>query len=344
MKNSLVSVIIVNFNGAKDLRACLSSLMKITYNNYEVIIVDNGSTDTSEKIAEEFKKKNEKIKVIFAKNKKNLGFAEGNNIGLKHSKGGLILLLNNDTIVTRNFLTLLVKEIKQNKKIGIIQPKVIFYKTNKLQSGSAFLTNMGLLYYEGFGRNPNLRIFNKKKNIFSANGACILIKREVIKKTGLFDNDFFAYYEETDFCHRVLIAGYDILYLPTSKIYHKGGQTSKKIAEPYIFFHSYKNRLASLIKNFETYNMIRFLTINILTYLLLIIYYLVCFKPRMAESVVKALLWNAKNLHATMHKRFFIQKKIRQVSDSYYFPHLVKNVGILYYFRLLTNKGQEKLS
>src|SRR5579859_8159478 len=111
MKEPKVSIIIVNFNGGDVFRECLSSLKKITYSNYELIIFDNASTDGTEKLAT-------------IKNDKNIGFVGGNNEALKLAKGKYVLLLNNDTKVPSDFLNILVSKMESNEKIGVIQPKI----------------------------------------------------------------------------------------------------------------------------------------------------------------------------------------------------------------------------
>ena len=120
--NPLVTIIIVNWNSRENLEDCLNSLFKISYKNYEVIVVDNGSTDDSV----EFVEKNFP-KVIIVKSKVNLGFAGGNNLGFRKSQGRYILLLNNDTIVTSDFLSKLVKFMEERKDVGIVQPKILFH-------------------------------------------------------------------------------------------------------------------------------------------------------------------------------------------------------------------------
>lgn len=341
--NSFVSIIIVTYNGKFILEECLNSLLKVNYKYFEIIIVDNASKDRTKRLVFDFKKKNKQVVVKYIQNKRNVGFASGNNIGIKYADGDYILLLNNDTIVTPNFLTVLTHEIKKSGNIGVVQPKIIFFDSKKLQSGSTFITNLGFLYYEGFGGNQKDLEFNSKKRTFSANGACMLIRKEVIDKVGLFDDDFFAYYEETDFCQRVLMANYSIWYCPKSIIYHKGGVTAKNMSEQFVFYHLFKNRISSILKNFESLNAVKFLTISLVLYLGLAIYYVLTFRAVLSVAVIKSIFWNVSHIYATMQKRSLIQQAVRKIPDSAYMGFLTKKIGFSYYVRLLMNKDQEIL-
>ena len=343
-RSQLVSIVIVNYNGEKILKDCLKSLARVTYQKLEVIVVDNSSHDNSLFVINDFKKDFPRIILKIIKNKRNVGFAEGNNIALPHATGEFVLLLNNDTKVTPSFLHVLVHEINLNKLTGIVQPKIFFTDTGKLQSGGALFTNIGFLYYFGFGKNPNANEYNNQAQIFSANGACMLIRRSVIDEVGLFDDDFFAYYEETDFCQRVLMAGYSIFYIPDAYIFHKGGQTAKKRKESFIFFHSFKNRIASVIKNFEFFYAIKFLTYYMLIYFLLICYYFVKLRIDLSLAIIRAIAWNVFHVYDTIQKRKFIQKNNRKIRDREYLPRLSIQMPLRYYVRLLTNPGEEELT
>ncbi|MBU2592178.1 glycosyltransferase family 2 protein [Patescibacteria group bacterium] len=215
-----VSIIVLNWNGWKDTIECLNSLKKIAYPNYEVIVIDNGSTDGS---VERLKAKSLKLKAVF--NNKNLGFAEGNNIAirrvLKENKSDFVLLLNNDTVVEKNFLTKLVKTTQKEERIGIVGPKIYYFdKRNVIQSAGSKIN----LY---LGKFPQIKS-KKTTEVDFVTGACLLIKTEVIKKIGLLDKKFFLIFEDMDWCVRAKKASYLILYVPGSIIWHKTGRSFKK--------------------------------------------------------------------------------------------------------------------
>lgn len=331
----LISIIIVNLSGKYLLLECLGSLKKSTYKNMEVIVVDNGSVDDSREYLK--KEKIMRRKIILIENRENLGFAEANNQGVKKAKGEYILLLNNDTVTTPDFLEVLLKKINQNSSIAVVQPKIIFYNTHRLQSGGAFFTPLGFLYYFGYGQDPKHPRYNKRMELFSANGACMLIRKSVIDEIGLFDNDFFAYYEETDFCHRVWLAGYEAMYEPTAVIFHKGSQTSRKMNSEFVYFHSFKNKLMSSIKNFESGTLLKLVPTMILLYIFLIITYLLTLQRKSAFGVIRSLAWNIFYLPRILIKREKIQK-MRKVEDKTYLRKVSRPFNIRYYFNMFLEK------
>lgn len=309
----LVSIIIVNWNGSGVFKNCLESLKKITYKNWEIIVVDNGSSDGSEDLINNIGIPKSKYKLI--KNKNNLGFAPANNKGLKLSKGKYILLLNNDTKVERNFLSLMIEKMEEEKQIGAMQPKIRMMDTpDRLDNCGSFLTWTGFLYHWGFGKKDSVE-FNNQKLIHTAKGACMLIRKEVIDKVKLFDDDFISYFEESDLCSRIWLSGWQVIYYPKPEIYHKVGFTSKKLIATEVNYHSLKNRMLSYIKSFGLRGVITILIPHILMLMLLTLIYLIKFDFSKSTMVIKAIWWNVANFSITLKKRKQIQK-LRVVSDK----------------------------
>ena len=182
-----VSIVILIYNGRKHMVNFLDSLVKISFKDKEIILYNNGSTDDSGIVV---KKRFPEVRLI--ERAGNIGFCGGNNDALQYCRGKYILFLNNDTLVTKNFLEPLIEKLGEKKNNGIVQPKIILYGNRKLQAGGAFFTNTGFLYHYGFGKNPHDPKYNVPMQIFSANGSCMLVKREVIEKVGLFDEDYFS--------------------------------------------------------------------------------------------------------------------------------------------------------
>lgn len=229
-KNPKVSIVILNWNGWRDTIECLGSLFKINYPNYEVIVVDNGSTDES---IEKIKKLKLKIKLI--ENKENVGFAEGNNVAirkiLKEKKSDFILLLNNDTVVDKNFLEGLVGVAQADERIGIVGPKVYFYKRkDEIQSAGSMVN----LY---FGKFPQVKS-DKTREVDFVTGACFLIKTKVIKKIGLLDKRYFSNFEDADWCLRAKKAAFSVFYVPSSIIWHKVSRSFKKNKGQQIYYYT----------------------------------------------------------------------------------------------------------
>lgn len=242
MKKPLVYIIILNWNGKEDTIECIDSVKKIDYPNYKIIIVDNGSVDDSVKI---FKKKYPKIKII--QNKKNLGYAEGNNVGIRYAlrnKADYILILNNDAIVDKKFLTELVKVAESDEKIGIVGPLVYYSKSNEIQ-------------FEGINKKKDFKKFLHKKkgvnvspNLLSISGCAMLIKKIVLTKVGLIDSRYYLYYEDTDLCARTRKKGFTIKISLKSKILHKASASSNKI-NPIKQFYVSRNMFIFAKKNLD---------------------------------------------------------------------------------------------
>lgn len=339
MDKSLVSVIIVNWNGKKALKKCLTSLFTQNYHNIQVIVSDNNSKDGSKEM---MRKNFRKVELI--ENDKNLGFAQGNNIACKKVKGEYILLLNNDTEVTKDFLKYLVSILEKRKDVGVVQPKILYkgnssYSNESINSIGAFFTPTGFLYYPGYGKKSNLPIYNKENEIFSAYGACMLIRKKLIDKIGFFDSDFFLYFEETDFCLRAHLAGYKVIYTPGSLIYHRGGVSARKFGIENIFFHSFKNRISSYMKNFEVKTLIRIMPLHILICESTAVIYFFTGRIQLFLAIQKAIFWNLINLSKTLEKRNIIQGKIRKVKDSMFLSKVSKSPRLSYYLYLF--KGLE---
>lgn len=225
-----VSIIILNWNGKEDTIECLDSLKHITYPNYEILLVDNGSTDGS---VNYFKKHYPEIELI--ENGENLGFAKGNNVAiLKAMEQGsdYILLLNNDTIVDSDFLMELVKVAESDEKIGIVGPKIYYYNydghKDVIWSAGGKISPLHEMVYSHIGLNEkDAGQFDVSNKVDWISGAAILIKTPVLSITMLNPNYFFGN-EDVEICIKARKKHLDVVYVPTSKIWHKVGASRKK--------------------------------------------------------------------------------------------------------------------
>ena len=232
-----VSIIIVNYNGKELLQKCLDSLLKVNYNNFEIILVDNNSTDgTVELVTKNYPS------LIIIKLDSNKGFAEPNNVAAKISKGKYLLFLNNDTVVTPNFISEMVKVMETDKKIAVCQ-SLLLKPDGSVDSSGDFIDHLGVVY------NSKTKI-DEIREVSSARGASMLVRSDIFEKLDGFDQKFFVTFEDVDLCWRSWILGYRVLIIPTSIVYHEGGITIKKIKSE-IAFHGFKNQLAMKITNFE---------------------------------------------------------------------------------------------
>ena len=330
-----VSVVILNWNGKNYLRNCLQSLKKVTYSPLEIIVVDNNSSDGSQEYIEKHYPN-----VHLIKNKKNYGFAKANNIGFKASSGEYVVILNNDTIVTPGFLKACLHDFRDKTQIACVQPQMrLLEKKNLLDGVGAFLTSTGFLYHFGYLKKITHVIYNSKINIFSAKGACMLLRRSVIEKIGLFDDDFFIFFEETDLCFRIWLAGYSVLYEPKSIVYHMGGGdtiSSNSYQYERRLYLSLRNMLCSYLKNFGTRNLATIFPVLVFLQVGLAFFYACTLRLRLLLVIIKAFWWNIKNLKKTLKKRFVIQHSIRTISDSMLNKKIIRNPRYIYYYHLLT--------
>lgn len=335
-----VSIVVVNWNGKKFLKNCLDSLQKITYNATEIIVVDNNSTDGSGAFV---KKYYPKVKII--ENKKNYGYAGGANIGYKHASGSHVLFLNNDTVVTPGFIESLLADFRKDPTIGCVQSQMrLLNDKSILEVVGDFISFTGFLYHYGYRKKANLEKYNRQKIIFSPKGASMIFPRSLLQKIGLFDEDFFIFFEETDLCFRVWLAGYKVLYEPRSVIYHvSGGDTilSNKYNYEKRIYLIFKNMNCSYIKNFGTRNLLTIFPVSAITQTFMLIYFFVTFRFYLVRAIFKAYWWNILNFNKTLAKRRFIQSKIRKVSDKDINTYIKMSPSWSYYYYSLFRTIQE---
>ncbi len=328
----LISIIIVHYNHKELLETCLSGLLEQTYPHFEIILVDNGSTDGSVPYVNKHFPS-----VTIIKNKTNVGFAEGNNIGVENAKGEYFLLLNNDTVVEKDFLEKFIGGFSINDKVGILQSKLILTEDRGLDTCGAYWTDSSFLYYIGNYKDPNLEIYNRPFPVFTCKGASMMIKREVIEKIGLFDNDFWSYYEETDFCHRAWVAGWETWYWPEAECIHAMGSTSLTLFNrDYVQFHNFKNKLCSFIKNLSWIELIKVIPVFLILNMFIAVIWIIQGKWRSAQALLKAILWNIAHLTQTLQKRKIVQAK-RVLTDSQIWDKVKKNPRLSYYYYLFND-------
>jgi GT2 family glycosyltransferase len=240
----LVSVIIVNYNGKIFLKNCLSSLFAQSYPAIEIIFVDNGSSDGS---IDYVKKEFPSVKIIASK--KNLGFAKGNNIGIKEAKGELIATLNNDTEVTSHWLYWLVKAINSKDKVGMCASKMLFMnKPEMINSTGICISRSGTCWDRGIFELDTGQ-YESMEEVFGPCAGAALYRKSMLSEIGLFDEDFHAYMEDTDLAFRGRLAGWKCLYVPKAIIYHVHGGTGGFESDYTIYFGN-RNVLWNPIKNF----------------------------------------------------------------------------------------------
>lgn len=268
-----VTIVILNWNGWQDTIECLESLYRIDYVNYNIILLDNGSIDCSiESIRNYLNSKLRSLSIVeyggefhrflsdsiasshqdehpvLIKCEKNYGFAEGNNIAIEFALNAMnpeyILLLNNDTVVDRKFLSELIKTAEKDDNFGLVGPKIYYYdfkgrKDIISMAGAKIDMIKGQTIHIG-AREKDRGQYDQPLEADFLEGSCLLIRSSVLKEVGLLNPNYFAYWEEAELCRRASEAGYSLQYMPRSKIWHKISRTSNTIAKTY---YQTRNRL-----------------------------------------------------------------------------------------------------
>ncbi len=241
----LVSIITVNFNQAEVTCALLSSLNKISYPNFEVIVVDNHSTEDDPSII-----KKRFPNIVFIQNPINYGFAAGNNYGLMRARGDYVLLLNNDIEVPAGFLEPLIDKLEKNPEIGSVSPKIKFYyQPDTIQYAgytpidNVTMRNRSIGYWE-----KDRGQYNEDRETAYTHGAAMLVPMRIVKEIGLMSYIFFLYYEEADWCARIKAAGYKMFYVGSSYVLHKESVTTGKMSALKIYYLN-RNRIVFMRRN-----------------------------------------------------------------------------------------------
>ena len=240
-----LSIITVNFNGLKDTCALIES---IPFNeNMEVIVVDNASKENEASVIQ---KRYPLVKTI--RSDKNLGFASGNNLGIKAAKGKYLFLINNDTIFKDFSIQALIDRLKSSPNIGVVCPKIRFvWNNNPIQyAGYTPLSNITVRNRAiGYGEEDKGQYDTSHPTPY-AHGAAMLIKREALEKVGLMPECYFLYYEEIDWSMLFTHTGYEIWYEPACTIYHKESQSTGQ-SSPLRTYYITRNRLLLVKRNWQ---------------------------------------------------------------------------------------------
>lgn len=250
-----LSVIIVNWNTKNLLYQCLESVYQMIHNlEFEVYVVDNGSTDGTEVMI-----KTRFPQVIFMKNQMNLGFSKANNQALGRSKGKYLLLLNPDTQIKEGAIEGLFSFMEYHPKAGILGVQLLNSDGSKqnsianLPSLATELLNKRLLRWLFPKRFPGKeRDYHEPIEVDSVIGACLMMRHEAMEQVGLLDEDYFLFFEETDWCYRIKKAGWKVYHVPQAEIYHFQGKSAEKdikrakveyYRSRYHFFKKHRGRL-----------------------------------------------------------------------------------------------------
>ncbi len=231
MKTPNIFVVIPNWNGGKDLPASVDSVLAQSYKNFNLIVVDNGSSDGSKDIIEDYKKKDARVRSVYRD--KNYGFTGGVNPGLDLAiKEGATYaaLFNNDAVADKDWLKHLVMFLDSHKDYGIAACTLLHADGKTIDSTADQYTIWGIPFPRGRDEPASAR-YNEQTDIFGASGGASMYRVAMLKQIDLFDQDFFAYYEDIDISFRAQLAGWKVAFVPDSVVYHAIGQTSARLGK-----------------------------------------------------------------------------------------------------------------
>ena len=331
-KHQSLSIIVVNFNGKHFLKDCLESIYASEASGAEVIIVDNASSDGScEYLRREFPS------VTVMSLDRNYGFAEANNRGAEAASGVFLLFLNNDTIVTPGWSKNLLDVLSSDPVVGATGSKLLLYnQPGKVNSAGANIVFNGGGYDIGF-----MDADSDKHNISGPRGAVcaasIMVRREEFLSLGGFDPLYFMYFEDVDLCWRYWLAGYRVLYVPRSVVYHRfGGTTGSDRHTPLRVFYGTRNSMFNILKNNECRHIFLPLCFNVVHHAAKLLGFIVTLRIKSAQAILKAYGSLLYHLPEVIKKRRIIQSG-RKVTDRFLIENslvVTLSTVVKEYFRL----------
>ena len=338
-KNNLVSIIIPHHNNENILLNCLKSIYLLTYENFEIIVVDNASTDNSITST-----KSLYPNINIAKSEYNLGYAGGCNFGEKEANGEFLFFLNNDTVIKSDCLEALVNKLKSNKNIASVQPKILNLKNKNYfdyAGGSGgFIDYLVFPFTRGRIFNTleeDKKQYDDSKKIFWASGAGFLTRKNIFNKLFKFDESFFAHMEEIDYHWKSYLAGYEVWVEPKATLYHLGGGTLQMQSAEKTYLN-HRNSLILLLSNYSVIKSIFYFKIRLPLEIISSIKDLIIFKPLHFLNHYRALLWIIFNFSLIIKRRRKI-KSIKVKSNAALFKEgLILNSSIVFRYYILGKK------
>lgn len=313
-----VSIIISNYNGLQLnlVIESLSSILNCDYPNYEVLLVDNASTDRSVEAVKRKFGKNRRLKIIL--NPVNM-YSQGLNLGLDNATGEYIAFFNNDIEFKSGYFQKVIQAFKKYPKVHLIQGKIVYYYDHKiLDSVGETMDIYGNPITIGAWTADD-GTFNKLSDILSASGSASVIRKEAIKLIGKFDEDYGIGYEDMDLALRLRLKGLKVLYIPDAIIYHKRGKTDlSPLIRVRVRKQFNKNRIATMIKNYPATLLMRTLPVTIFLYTGAAVWEIfVKRKVNLGLTRFTAMFWIIMNIPSLFKKRFDIRGDINKKGEEH---------------------------
>lgn len=293
--SSSVAIVLVNWNSYEFTHDCINSLKKVTYQNFSIIVVDNGSVDGS---GQKLQNEHQELIVLFSPDNK--GFTGGNNLGLAYAiQNGYdyAMMLNNDTFVEPDFLDHLVKYLDHHPNTGAVQPRIYFNHNRSLlwNGGTGYNQLTGLPYTIGESKLTK-PIHLKIKEIAWITGCAFMVRTSILLQTGLLAENMFIYSEDVDLSFRIKKKGYRLTYLPASIVYHIAGSSNKKkvkdkegIVNPIVHYLNQRNRIW-IQKNYTAWYFVPTVILYNIFYTTLIMgYFAIRRRPKKLMAVINGV-------------------------------------------------------
>ncbi|AFC27519.1 hypothetical protein PM3016_552 [Paenibacillus mucilaginosus 3016] len=305
----LVSIVIPNYNGKKYIKTCLESIKKQTYKDFEVIFVDNGSSDGSVDYV-----KAHYPEILLITLEENFGFSIAVNRGIEKAQGDYVVLLNTDTEATDNWLYELVTCVTSNSKIFSCASKMLqYYDKDKIDDAGDFYSILGWAYQDGHDESASL--YTEDRYIFSSCAGAAIYRKSLFEKVGLFDERFFAYLEDVDIGYRAQIEGYFNYFCSKAIIYHIGSATSGGGYSPFKVKLSSRNNLYLIYKNMPLIQIV----LNIPFILIgIIIKYLFFRRKNLGIAYKEGLIEGLKTLKSVNKKSFKLKDIGKLIKIQYW--------------------------
>jgi len=314
------SLIVVNYNGLRFLRECILSLLSSNHSDFEIILVDNGSTDGS---IDSLGALTQNPQIQLVRLRENIGYGRACNLGAEKASGETLAFLNNDLLFSPDWLGLLISAFQGDPTVGAVQPKLALRdKPEWLDAAGGFIDIFGCAHE----RRGLSNAYRQSEEIFYAKGAAILIPSRLFSQLGGFDEDFFLYYEETDLCWRIWLSGHRVLLVPGSTILHvREGITAMPdvVQASGLYRMARLNRFRMIFKNYEKKYLFAFMPIIALNYFKDILLLMALGAHYSAVLATLEIPWRLlKDCRRIVGKRGLVQR-LRRVSDGSLIGNLI---------------------
>ncbi len=333
-----VTIIVLNCNASQYLEKCFSSIFDLDYPDFEVIMVDDNSSDDSvELVRDKFPR------VAIINNDRNLGAPVSFNKAVAASQAPLLLKFDSDVIVENDGLSKMVNTLESDRKVGVVGSLVLYYDSDEVQDIGSNIDRFGYQanYYTMVGLPKD---GSKIRDAFYVSGCSMLFRKDLYEKIGGFDEKYFLYKDDLDFCWRVRLLGYKVVTDLNSIIHHVSGVVAggKTILDAEGRYHTTarkryfgeRNTLRTLLKNYSSLNLLKVLPIYFLIIFSEVIFFALMRNTSVSRAYLRAMWWNIQNFSDTLLRRKRIQS-LRVVSDEVIMKDMIKGSSKLNYFKTI---------